>query len=68
MRGLHAIIVGLVVIALLATPLALLARSETADTCQCCGAYCPMRAAHSSQHRKMVCGGMPMSDPTCRAA
>lgn len=65
MRGLHAIIVGLVVIALLATPVALLARSTPNDPMQCCGTYCPMRAAQSSQHRKMMCGGMPMSDPTC---
>jgi hypothetical protein len=63
MRRFHAIVV---MVTLLATPLALLARSGAGDACQCCGAYCPMRHAHSSQHqKKMMCGSMLIEDQTC---
>jgi len=66
MRRFHAIIAALVVIALLATPLALLARTSPGDPTQCCGAYCPMRA-HSGQH-KTTCGSFLMTDRNCGCA
>jgi hypothetical protein len=64
MRRFHAVTVFLVVIALLATPLALLARTSSGDPTQCCGAYCPMRA-HSGQHGNMMCGSLSMADRNC---
>jgi hypothetical protein len=66
MRRFHATLVALIVIALLATPLALLARSSPNDPTQCCGAYCPMRA-HSSQH-KMMCGSFSVAERNCGCA
>jgi hypothetical protein len=64
MRRFHAITVVLVVIALLATPLALLARTSSGDPTQCCSAYCPMRA-HFGQHRNMMCGSLSTADRNC---
>ena len=63
MRRFQATLVALIVIALLATPLALLARSSTNDPTQCCGTYCPMRA-HSA-HQKMLCGSSSTADRNC---
>jgi hypothetical protein len=55
----------LAVIALLASPLALLARSTPDDPTQCCGTYCPMRSAHSSQHGKIICGSLSAAERSC---
>lgn len=62
MRRFHAI---LVVIALLASPLALLARSSPDDPNMCCGTYCPMRGAHSGQHGKTICGSLSAAERSC---
>jgi hypothetical protein len=62
MRRFHAI---LVMIALLASPLALLARSTPDDPTQCCGTYCPMRGTHSGQHGKAMCGSLSVTERSC---
>jgi hypothetical protein len=62
MRRFHAI---LVMIALLASPLALLARSTPDDPNMCCGTYCPMRGAHGSQHGKIICGLLSATARSC---
>jgi hypothetical protein len=62
MHRFHTVTAAFLVIALLATPLALLARAP-GDPTQCCGAYCPMRA-HSGQ-QKTMCGSLSMTDHNC---
>lgn len=63
MRRVHAIFV---IVALLATPLALLARTDCMETtCDCMCALVQKSLASRAQHAKMLCGQLPGQKPSC---